>query len=200
MALLPKPVESLAKEFGNLPSIGLRSSERLAFFCANLTKNQLEEFAFALQEVSKKIHPCKLCNFFAEDDLCEICKNPKRDVKTLCVVEQPQDLLALEKAEDYFGLYYILGGSLSPLDGIGPNELRLPNLKERILKEGIEEVILALNPDVEGDITASYIASLFEDSGLKVTKPATGLPAGGSFQYADSLTLKKAMAARRPVD
>jgi recombination protein RecR len=200
MSLLPSSLDDLTVEFSKLPSVGPKSAQRLAFHCATLSSAKVQRLTETLTRVAAELHPCARCYFFADEELCRVCQNPRRSSASLCIVEQPYDVLALERSGEYQGLYHVLGGSISPLDGVGPEQLHIPELLARLRQGTITEVILALDPDVEGDTTAYYLTEQIRPLGLRVSRLAQGLPAGGGLQYADDLTLARALSQRRAVD
>jgi len=192
-------IHHLINELTKLPGIGRRTAERLAYFILKEDSGLGRSIADAILEVKRRVRFCELCGNLTEQDRCEICASPKRDRGLVCVVEEPKDVWALERMGTYRGLYHVLMGAISPLDGIGPEDLRIRELLRRIEKEKIEEIIVATDPNVEGDATALYIAKLVKPLGVPVTRIASGLPVGGDLEYADSVTLSKALAGRRPL-
>ena len=179
-----------------MPGIGPRSAERIALWLVQKRDARASEIARAISETAVGIHPCVRCGFFSENDLCSICSDPGRDLASLCVVEQPTDILALERAGIFRGLYHSLGGRLSPLDHIGPDALRIDSLERRVREERPQELILALGADVEGEATVAYLADLLAPFGLKITRIAQGLPVGSGLESADELTLARAFGGR----
>jgi recombination protein RecR len=207
-------MERLIEAFSNFPGIGPKTAERLAFYILKAPREEVYTLTKAITEVKEKIQYCSICNNITETDPCEICRNSTRDASIICVVETPQDILAIEKVRNYKGVYHVLLGTLSPLDGIGPGDLKIKELLARIQAgnnsssmqgEGgnplpkIKEVILATNPDVEGEATAMYLAQLIKPLGIKVTRLAQGLPLGADLEYADEVTLSMALEGRREV-
>lgn len=192
-----KPVENLIRNLTKLPGVGEKSAARLALFILRAPSEEMESLARAIVEVKRKIRTCSLCFNFTDEETCEICKEPSRQTGQLCVVEDPGDLMAIEASQGFKGLYHVLQGVLSPLDGVGPEQLRIKELVERVRKGGIREVVLALNPSVEGEATSLYLAQVLKPLGVRVTRIAYGLPAGGDVQYADRVTLGKALENRR---
>ena len=188
-------LEQLIEEFSRLPGIGRKSAYRLAMYVLKLPREEVVAFANALIAVKEKIKYCSVCWNFTETDPCGICSSPKRDKHILCVVEEPNDVIALEKTNEYRGLYHVLGGSLSPLDGVGPEDLKVRELLSRI-GAGLEEVILALNPNIEGEATTIYLTRLLKPLGVKVTRLARGIPIGGDLEFADEATLTRALEGR----
>ncbi|HVP36079.1 MAG TPA: recombination mediator RecR [Terriglobales bacterium] len=195
MAKLTDSVERLVEEFSKLPGIGRKTAQRMAFYILKLRRDEALKLSQAILDVKDKVKYCSTCFNITEEDPCHICKDPKRDKSVICVVEEPKDVLALEKTNQYRGLYHVLGGVLSPLDGIGPDDLRTRELMTR-LKENVKEVIIATNPNVEGEATAIYLAKLIKPLGIKVTRIARGIPAGGELEYADATTLANAIEGR----
>lgn len=199
-----EPVAKLIDEFKRLPGIGSKSAQRLAFYILRRPQPDVERFADALRDVKQKIIFCSVCNNLTDVDPCLYCGNPKRDRSTICVIEEPYNLVAVEKTRSYRGLYHILHGSLSPMRSIGPDELMLKNLLPRLLpenNEGIEvrEVIVATNPTTEGEATANYIARLLKPLGVLVTRIAMGMPVGSDMEYIDEVTMDKALANRHEI-
>lgn len=195
MTYSSESVERLVEQFAQLPGIGRKTAHRLALHVVKISKEEALELARALEDVKQKVQYCSVCSNITDHDPCNICRNTKRDRTMICVVEEPSDVLALEKTNDFRGLYHVLGGALSPLDGIGPDELRIKELLERT-KEGIGEVILALNPNVEGEATTIYLSKLLKPLGIKVTRIARGLPVGSDLEFADEATLSRALEGR----
>ena len=192
---LTKLVESLRR----LPGIGPKTALRLTFFILSMRSGEVEEMAKALVEARQKVKQCSRCRNLTEEELCPICQDSRRDSTLLCIVQEPRDILVIEKTGQFRGLYFVLHGALSPVEGLGPNELKIPLLLQR-LKEGvIEEVIVATNPNVEGDATAYYLAGLLKPLGIRVTRIGFGLPVGGDLEYADELTMARALEARREI-
>lgn len=195
----PPALKALIAELKRMPGIGPRSAERIALWMVQTRDARLPEIARAISEVNTQIRPCSRCGFFTADTQCEICADPARDADKLCVIEQPTDILPIERTGAFRGQYHSLGGRISPLDHIGPDDLRIDSLIERVKAENPSEVILALGADVEGEATASYIAGLLRELPVTVTRIAQGLPAGSGLEYADELTLSRALAGRREV-
>lgn len=192
-------IHHLINELTKLPGIGRRTAERLAYFILKEDGGLGRSIADAILEVKRRVRFCEVCGNLTEQDRCEICADPRRERGLICVVEEPKDVWALERMGTYRGLYHVLMGAISPLDGIGPEDLRIRELLKRIEKEKTEEVIVATDPNVEGDATALYISKLVKPLGVPVTRIASGLPVGGDLEYADSVTLSKALAGRRPL-
>ena len=194
MKVYIEPIGRLINEFSKLPGVGMKTAQRYAYKIVNMEKAEAEAFADAIINVKKNVKYCKICGNFSEDDICDVCKNRSADI--ICVVKEPKDVIAIEKLNEFNGVYHVLHGTISPLDGIGPNDINIKGLLERIGNGGVKEVILATNPDVEGEATAMYIARLLKPMGVRVTRIAHGLPVGGDLEYADEVTLAKAMENR----
>jgi recombination protein RecR len=194
---LPQSLEQLVRELSRLPSVGPKTAQRLAFYILRSGRAEADALAQAIVDVKTRIGHCQRCWNIAEDRLCSICASGRRDQKLLCVVESPQDLLAIERTAEYRGLYHVLGGVISPIDGVGPDDIHVPELLERVSKEGLDEVIIATDADIEGEATAMYLNRALEPLGVRVTRPAHGLPVGGNLEYADELTLARALSGRR---
>jgi recombination protein RecR len=194
---LAPPLEHVIHELAKLPSIGNKTAQRLAFHLLNAPREDAKALARAIIDLREKIRLCRDCFNVSEDELCPVCSDPRRDRGSICVVEEPGNLLAVERTRAYKGLYHILGGALSPLRNRGPDDLRLHELLKRVNEGDITEVVLATNPNVEGEATAVYVSRLLKPLGLKVTRLAQGLPAGGDLEYTDDLTLRRAFEGRR---
>jgi recombination protein RecR len=192
----PVPIQALIAELKRMPGIGPRSAERIALWMIQSRDARAGEIARVIGEVTGSVKPCPRCGFFTTEALCEICADPSRDAHAICVVEQPTEILPLERTGAFRGYYHALGGRISPLDHIGPDDLRIAALLDRIKTEQPTEIILALGADVEGEATANYLASLLRVSGVQITRLAQGMPAGGGLESADELTLSRAMAGR----
>ncbi len=190
-------LEKLIEQFQKMPSIGRKTAQRMAFHVLDLTDDEAKEFSNAIIDAHEKIHRCTLCHNLTENELCPICDSPVRDHSTVCVVEDPRDVLALERTREYSGVYHVLHGTISPMNGIGPEQLTIKNLVERIAGGGINEVIMATNPTIEGDTTAMYIGKLIKPFEVKVTRLAYGIPVGADIEYADDVTLLRALEGRR---
>ena len=197
MATYARPVERLITELSKLPSIGPRSAQRIAFHVVRGKKEDAFGLAEALREVKERIKPCRRCFNLTEAEECEICRDTRRDRTAICVVEDPYGIGPIERTNEYRGLYHVLGGALSPLDGVEPEDLRIAELLERIEKEGTRELVIATNPNTTGEATAMYIAQEVKELPVRVTALASGLPVGGDLEYADEVTLGRAFAARR---
>lgn len=191
------PVAKLIEEFEKLPGIGHKTAQRLAFHVLNLTVEKSEMLANAIRDAKLKTRYCSTCYNLTEADPCNICSDSKRDQSTICVVEDPRDVVALERVREFKGLYHVLHGAISPMEGIGPEDIKIRELLQRIREADIREVILATNPNVEGEATAMYISKLLKPAGIKTTRIAHGIPVGGDLEYADEVTLAKAMEGRR---
>ncbi len=187
----------LIEELGKLPGIGPKSAQRLAFHIIKVPREEAEGLAQAIIEAKQNIRFCKNCYNLSEGELCEFCSDPGRDRTSICVVEEPKDIIAVERTGKFKGLYHVLGGVIAPMDGIGPHELRLPELMERIRTDQVQELIIATNPNTEGEATALFIADMVRDLGVKTTRIASGLPVGGDLEYADEVTLGRALEGRR---
>lgn len=190
------PLERLIEQLQRLPGIGYKSACRLAFYLLNADKKAAEEFIQAIVEARDKIHECSQCCHLTDEQLCAICRNQSRDKSLICVVEQPQDVAALERTREYGGLYHVLHGNISPMDGIGPDNIRVKELLHRVADQQVKEVIMATNPTVEGEATALYIAKLLKPFGVLVTRLAYGIPVGGDLEYADEVTLRRSLEGR----
>lgn len=188
-------IDLVAKQLAKLPGIGPRMAQRLTFALLKRRKEDIDELISALTKLSNQVKRCSTCGNYSDSDPCHICTNPHRDRSVICVVEQPQDLLAIERTGKYEGLYHILGGALSPIDGIGPEEIGIPKLLNR-LRESVHEVIIATNPTIEGDATATYLQDVIHSTGIRVTRLARGLPSGSELEYADETTLAMAFSSR----
>jgi len=197
LAAYARPVERLITELSKLPSIGPRSAQRIAFHIIRGKKDDAIGLAEALKEVKERIKPCSRCFNLTEVEECEICRDARRDRTAICVVEDPYDIGPLERTAEYRGLYHVLGGSLSPLDGVEPEDLRIAELVQRVRNEGTKELVIATNPNTTGEATALFIAAEVRDLPVRVTALASGLPVGGDLEYADEVTLGRAFAGRR---
>ncbi len=190
------PLVVLAEKFAALPGIGMKTAQRLAYSVMEMPEEQAVEFAEAILNAKHQIHDCPVCQNLTEQEICSICGNPKRDRSTICVVEGPKDVAAIERTHEYQGLYHVLHGLISPLDGIGADQLRIAQLLSRIQEGGVEELIMATNPSVEGEATAMYLSRLCKPLGVRVTRLAFGLPVGGVIEYTDEVTLNRALVNR----
>jgi recombination protein RecR len=194
------PVQSLIDELGRLPGIGPKSAQRIAFHLLKASPDDANRLAHAIREAKEKVRFCDRCFNVADGPLCPICSDDRRDPTIVCVVEESRDIVAIERTGEFRGRYHVLLGAMSPLEGIGPEQLKIRELLTRIVPEGIEEVIVCTNPNTEGEVTAMYLARMLKPLGLKVTRIASGLPVGGDLEYADELTLGRALEGRRAID
>ena len=190
------PVQRLIDELSRLPGIGIKSAQRLAFHLLAVEETDARRLSAAISDMRDQVTRCERCYNVAAGDLCAICRDSRRDDSLVCVVERPQDIVVVERTQEFRGRYHVLGGSLSPINGIGPGQLRFEELRARLEPEGIKELIVATNPTIEGDATAMYIAREFKPLGLRVTRLASGLPVGGDLDYADELTIGRALIGR----
>ena len=193
--MYPRSLENLIEELKRLPAVGPKTAQRLAFHIIGLPASRARSLAEAIVKAKQNLRPCRECGGISEDELCPVCQDPRRDKTCICVVATAKDMIAVERTGEYHGLYHVLGGLISPLDGIGPEDIRLEELEGRL--DGINELIIATNPTVAGEATALYIQQLAGERPLKITRPATGLPAGADLEYADELTLGRALRGRR---
>jgi len=193
-------VQDLIDELAQLPGIGPKGAQRIAFHLLTADPAEVRRLAATLVEVTEKVKFCRTCGNVAEDDECRICRDARRDHSVLCVVEEPKDVAAIEKIREFRGRYHVLGGAISPIDGIGPEDLRIAELMSRLADDTITELILATDPNLEGEATATYLARMVKPLGIRVTRPASGLPVGGELEYADEVTLGRAFEGRRAVD
>lgn len=191
------PLEVLVEQFAKLPGIGRKSAQRLAFHVLNSSEADANKFAEAILNAKKLVKYCNVCQNITDSEVCSICNNPKRDSSVICVTESPKDVISIEKTNEYHGLYHVLHGAISPMDDIGPNDIKIAELLKRLESDEVKEVIMATNPTIEGEATAMYIARLIKPLGIKVTRIAHGIPVGGDLEYADEVTLTKAMEGRR---
>ena len=200
MEYFPAPLEKLVEQFARLPGIGGKSAQRLAFYVLGLPEAEAKEFADAILDAKKSVTCCPVCQNFTAGGLCPICASPKRDGSVICVVADPKDVTAMEKAREYHGSYHVLHGVISPLGNVGPEDLKIKELLQRVAEEDVKEVIMATNPDTEGEATAMYISRLLRPFGVKVTRLAYGIPVGGQLEYADEVTLTRALEGRIPME
>ena len=197
MSTFVKSIENLINEFKKLPGIGPKSAKRIVYYLLKQPAQDIERFARAMVDMGTKIKFCKICFNISEDEICNVCSDQARDQAKICIVEEVSDVSIIEGTGEYRGLYHVLGNLLSPIDNIGPEEIKIPALLERIRKSDVEEVILALNPTVEGESTATYISKILKPLEIKVTRLASGLPVGGAIEYADEITLGRALSDRK---
>jgi recombination protein RecR len=194
---VPEPLSKLMDGFMRLPGIGPKTAQRLAFHVLVMEEEDVMALAKALARAKRDLQPCRVCSNITDGDVCHICADPNRDRSIICVVQDPRDVIAMERTKEYYGLYHVLNGAISPMEGIGPDELSIPELLKRLEDETVQEIILATNPNIEGEATAMYLQRLVKPIGLKVTRIAHGLPVGGDLEYADEVTLTKALEGRR---
>lgn len=195
MKVYIEPIGKLINEFSKLPGVGAKTAQRYAYKIINMTDEEAENFAEAIKSAKKNVHYCKICGNFSEDDVCDVCKT--RSPSVICVVKEPKDVIAIEKLNEFNGVYHVLHGTISPLDGVGPDDIDVKGLLSRISKGGVSEVIMATNPDVEGEATAMYITGLLKPLGIKVTRLAHGIPIGTDLEYADEVSLARAFVERK---
>ena len=193
-------VQNLIDELGRLPGVGPKGAQRIAFHLLGADPADVRRLIDALVEVTEKVRFCQVCGNVAEEEECRICRDPRRDPSVICVVEEPKDVAAIEKIREFRGRYHVLGGAISPIDGVGPDDLRIRELMARLSDGSVQELILATDPNLEGEATATYLARLLKPLGLRVTRPASGLPVGGDLEYADEVTLGRAFEGRRLLD
>lgn len=195
MKVFIEPIGKLINEFSKLPGVGAKTAQRFAYKVVNMTEEEVQNFANAIINVKKNVQYCKICGNFSEGDICDICKNREADV--ICVVKEPKDVIAIEKLNEFNGVYHVLHGTISPMDGIGPNDINIKGLLGRISNGNVNEIIMATNPDVEGEATAMYISNLLKPLGIKVTRLAHGIPIGTDLEYADEISLARAFIDRK---
>ncbi len=193
------PISRLIDEFSKLPGIGRKTAQRLAFHVINMNMNDVESLSKAIVEAKKEIKYCSICYNITDKNPCSMCSNKNRDSRVICVVEDPRDVAAMEKTKEFNGQYHVLNGVISPMDGIGPDMIRIKELIQRLGNQEVNEIIMATNPTIEGEATAMYIARLLKPMGIKVTRIAHGLPVGGDLEYADEVTISKALEGRREI-
>ncbi|WP_409343454.1 recombination mediator RecR [Paenibacillus sp. MBLB4367] len=193
----PEPIAKLIDAFGKLPGVGPKTAGRLAFHVLRMKEEQVVDFAKALVNVKRNLHYCSVCCNITDVDPCRVCADKGRDASIICVVQEPKDLVAMERTKEFRGYYHVLHGAISPMEGIGPDEIYIAELLKRLSDEQVQELILATNPNIEGEATAMYLSRLVKPFGLKVTRIAHGLPVGGDLEYADEVTLTKALEGRR---
>lgn len=190
-----EPIATLVANLAKLPGIGRKTAQRLAYHILSMPQDEVRQLAEAVWQAKKRTHACAVCGNYTDSDTCDICRDATRDTAVICVVRDPRDVAAMERTHEYHGLYHVLGGTISPVDGIGPEQLRVRELMARLTSVG--EVILATNPDIEGEATAAYLARLIKPMGIKVTRIAHGMPVGGDLEYTDEVTIARAMQGRR---
>ena len=200
MSFYAGPVQELIDQLGRLPGVGPKSAQRIAFHLLKVSKDDALKLATAISEAKDRVQFCSVCFNISEADVCGICSDERRDPSIVCVVEEPRDIVAVEKTQEFRGRYHVLQGAISPIEGVGPDQLRIRELLARLADEQIAEVILCTNPNLEGEATALYLAKLLQPLGIRVTRIASGLPVGGDLEYADELTLGRALEGRREVD
>ncbi len=188
-----EPLEQLIEQFRRLPGVGRKSAIRMAFGIVDMTAEEAEQFVVTMADAKNRIHSCPVCGNICEGDLCHICADPRRDPSLICVVEDVKAILAMERVKDFNGVYHVLGGTISPIDGRGPDDIAIAPLLERVAQGGVTEVIVATNPTLDGDTTAMYLSKLLKSKGIKTTRLAYGIPVGGDLDYADEMTLLRAM-------
>ena len=193
-------VQDLIDELGQLPGVGPKSAQRIAFHLLAADPADVRRLVSALVEVQSKVRFCTVCGNVSEQDECRVCRDPRRDLSVICVVEEPKDVVAIEKTREFRGRYHVLGGAISPIEGVGPDDLRVRELMVRLQDGSVDELILATDPNLEGEATATYLARMFGPMGLRITRLASGLPVGGDLEYADEVTLGRAFEGRRRVD
>ena len=199
MSIYTPALQKLIDELGKLPGVGPKSAQRIAFHLIKLPEQDALSLANAIQEAKQKVRFCETCFNMSDEVICEICSDTQRDSSLVCVVEEPRDIVALERTREYKGLYHVLQGAINPIDGIGPEQLKIRELLERLKGNTLQEVILCTNPNIEGEATAMYLAKLIEPLGIQVSRIASGLPVGGDLEYADELTLGRALEGRRKI-
>ena len=197
--MLPEPLARLVEQLQKLPGIGAKGAQRLAFHILKNPRDEAERLCDAIREVKERVTYCSTCNNITDQDPCVFCTNPSRDQRVICVVEEPQNVSVVEKTREFRGVYHVLMGALSPLHGVGPDDLKITGLLSRVGNGGVEEIILATNPTVEGEATALYLARLLKPLGVRVTRIAMGIPVGSDLEYADEVTMSRAMEGRREV-
>ena len=196
MSFFPASLENLIDKFASLPGIGRKSAQRLAFYVLGLPEEEAKEFADAIVDAKSSVHCCKVCQNLTEGELCSICASDRRDKGTICVVSEPRDVLSIERGHEYNGTYHVLHGALSPMSHVGPDDIKIKELLVRVAEDEVEEVIMATNPDTEGEATAMYISRLLKPFNIKVTRLAYGIPVGSNLEFADDATLNRALEGR----
>ncbi len=197
MKTFPAALERLSEQFARLPGIGSKTAQRLAFQVLSMPQEQAQEFADAILDAKRQVHTCPVCQNLTDQELCPICADDTRDHSTICVVAEPRDVIAMERSREYTGVYHVLHGVISPLNHVGPDDIRIRELLNRLKDGSVQEVIMATNPDTEGEATAMYLSRLLRPIGLKVTRLAYGIPVGSQLEYADEVTLLRALEGRR---
>lgn len=191
------PIARLIEEFSKLPGIGRKTAQRLAFYVIAMPNEEVEILSEAILEAKTSVRYCSICANLTDQEVCNICKDKRRDPSVICVVEDPRDVVAMEKTKEFHGYYHVLQGVISPLEGVGPEEIRIKELLARLASDEVKEIILATNPNIEGEATAMYLAKLLKPMGINITRIAYGIPVGGDLEYADEITLSKALEGRR---
>lgn len=199
MSFYAAPIAKLIDELSKLPGVGNKTAQRLAFYILKMSSADVEQLASAITSAKRNIKQCRICCNITDSEVCSICANTRRDSSIICVVEDPKDVVAIEKMRDFKGLYHVLNGAISPMEGIGPEEIRIKELLRRVADNDIKEIIIATNPNIEGEATAMYISRLLKPAGILVTRIAHGVPVGGDLEYADEVTLMKALEGRREI-
>ena len=199
MSFFPASLENLIDKFAALPGIGRKSAQRLAFYVLSLSDEEAKGFAEAITEAKSSVHCCSICQNLTEGEVCQICSSDRRDKSTICVVSEPRDVLSIERGREYNGTYHVLHGALSPMNHVGPEDIKIKELLHRISQENVEEVIMATNPDTEGEATAMYISRLLKPLEIKVTRLAYGIPVGSNLEFADDATLSRAIMGRTEI-
>ncbi len=197
MPILPEPITALTAALAHLPGIGPRSAERIALHLVQSDTGTVEQLAEAILEARRRVRFCRICGALTENEVCDICSDPRRDTAVLCLVERPVDIFSIEKSGSFHGRYHVLGGKISPVNGVGPEDLRIGSLEQRLAKEPVQEIVVALGTDVEGDATSFYLAKRLARQGLTISRIAHGLPAGTGLEFADEITLSRALEGRR---
>lgn len=199
MSYFPSALDKLVEKFASLPGIGMKSAQRLAFHVLSLSDEEAGDFAAAIVDAKNTVHCCRVCQNLTDQEECVICRSPSRDKAVVCVVADPKDVAAMERAREYNGRYHVLHGVISPLNHVGPDDIRIKELVDRVAEGGIDEIIMATNPDTEGETTAKYISRLLRPFGVKVTRLAYGIPVGASLEFADDATLMRALEGRQEI-
>ena len=199
MSFFPASLENLVDHFAALPGVGRKSAQRLAFYVLGLTDDEAQSFADAITDAKKNVHCCRICQNLTEGDICSICASQTRDKSIICVVSEPRDVLSIERGREYNGTYHVLHGVLSPMSHVGPDDIRIKELLVRVAEEDVEEVIMATNPDTEGEATAMYLSRLLKPFGIKVTRLAYGIPVGSNLEFTDDATLNRAIEGRTEI-